>query len=197
MKSLSLYLNALLIVLVGVLFYWHFKPATSASSTTGAQTASAGSVSGVRIAYVDLDSLQAHYSYFLKQQAALQQKQQAIEQELNSSAQHLQQEAAEFQKKAPTMTQAEGEAAQRSLMQKQQALQNREQTLRQQFLQQQNDFNAQLHQRIDAFLKTYNADKRYDYILSYSAESGNILLKNKAYDITNDVIQGLNAADSH
>lgn len=197
MKSLSLALNAVLIVLVAILFYWHFRPGTAAVSSAGSPAAVSGPVSGARIAYVDLDSLQAHYTFFLKQQAALQQRQQSIEQELNTSAQKLQQEAADFQKKAPTMTQAEGESAQRSLMQKQQALQNREQMLRQQFLQQQNDFNTQLHQRIDRFLKTYNAQKKYDYILSYSAESGNILYKNKAYDITNEVIQGLNAADSH
>ena len=43
---------------------------------------------------------------------------------------------------------------------------------------------------IQAFLKTYNKGKKYDYILSRSGD--NILLANPKYDITKEVVAGLN-----
>jgi len=44
--------------------------------------------------------------------------------------------------------------------------------------------------KIEDFLKTYNADKRYSYIVSY--EQGLFYYKDSAYNITADVITGLN-----
>ena len=44
----------------------------------------------------------------------------------------------------------------------------------------------------DAFLKEYNKDKKYGIILSKAGD--NLLYADKAYDITKDVIAGLNKA---
>ena len=52
--------------------------------------------------------------------------------------------------------------------------------------------NAQLRDSIDNFLKIYNAEKQYDFIIS-NAGYDNLLYGNPAYNITGEIIEGLNA----
>lgn len=195
MKKLSLALIIVLFVLVGILFYLHFSTGSTKDSSFTATANDSVTVQPLRIAYVNIDSLEVHYSYFQKKKAELEKKQESIQHDLSSRAKALQDEVAQLQKKAATMTQSEGEAAQKSIMQKQQALQQREQNLRNEFLQDQQQFNEDLHARLDQFLKQYNADKKYTYILSYSSAMSDILYKDSAYNITADVIKGLNATE--
>jgi outer membrane protein len=193
MKKLSIAVNVVLIILVAILFYLHFstpRPAY-AGVTPGGRDSSAQTT--LRIAFVNLDSLENNYGYFQQKSKELAKKQQDIQTDLGKRAQEIQDEIADLQKKAPTMTQSQGEAAQKSILQKRQDLQQREQNLRQKFLEEQQAFNTDLHARLDAFLKKYNADKHYTYILSYSEQASDILYKDAAYDITADVIRGLNA----
>jgi outer membrane protein len=51
-------------------------------------------------------------------------------------------------------------------------------------------FNEALRDSLQNFLKAYNKDKKYDIILSKAGD--NILFADKKYDITQDVINGLN-----
>ena len=51
-------------------------------------------------------------------------------------------------------------------------------------------FNEALRDSLQNFLKLYNKDKHFDLILSKAGD--NILLAEKRYDITMDVINGLN-----
>src|SRR5690606_3831157 len=159
--------------------------------------AAPGSV-GARIAYVDLDSVEAHYEYFKEKKAELEKRQQAIDNELKANLRSLQNEAADFQRRANNnqLTQSEGEAAQRSLMQKQQQLEVKRQNLSQQYMEQEAKFNEDLQKRLDDFLKKFNADKKYAFIFSYRAGASNILYKDESLDITEAVIKGLNAADT-
>ena len=196
MKKVSIVLNVVLFVLVGILFYLHFaKPAGPGNMATSAAEQHSDSV--LRIAYVNIDSLEQHYSYFQVKKEELSKKQESIQKDLSSRAKALQDEVAALQKKASTMTQSQGEAAQKSIMQKQQALQQREQNLRQEFVGEQQQFNTELHNRLDAFLKKYNQDKGYTYILSYSDGLSDILYKEPSNDITADVIRGLNAEETN
>lgn len=196
MNRLSLILNVVLFALVGVLFYLHFSGERVAPTTAvSGDTTSGSGATSLRIAYVNIDSLEAHYGYFQTKKEELSKKQDAIQNDLSSRAKALQDEVAQLQKKAPTMTQSQGEAAQRSIIQKQQALQQREQDLRQKFMEEQQQFNRDLHDRLDAFLKTYNADKHYTYILSYAEGISDILYKDSTKDITAEVIRGLNSAE--
>lgn len=176
------------------------KTNTPAASPSGekADTNAAGSGSSVQIAYVDLDSVEAHYAYFKVKKSELEKKQQAIDNELKANLRTLQNEAADFQRKANSsqLTQAQGEAAQRGLMEKQQQLEAKRQSLSQQYMEQEARFNEDLQKRLDRFLKTFNGDKKYAFIFSYRAGASNILYKDEAYDITSPVIQGLNEADA-
>jgi outer membrane protein len=191
MKKVLIAVNVILIVLVAVLFYLHFS--TPRQQAPLKASAGAAAPAPLRIAYVNIDSLESHYAYFQEKSAELAKKQQTVQNDLAGRAKAIQDQLDELRKKAPTMTQSEGEAAQKSIIAKQQALQKREQDMRQQLMEEQQSFNADLHQRLDRFLEKYNADKRYTYILSYSDQGSDILFKDASCDITADVIRGLNA----
>lgn len=191
MKKVLIAVNVILIVLVAVLFYLHFS--TPPQQAPAKAAASAAAPAPLRIAYVNIDSLESHYAYFQQKSAELAKKQQAVQNDLAGRAKAIQDQLDDLRKKAPTMTQSEGEAAQKDIIAKQQALQKREQDMRGQLMEEQQRFNADLHQRLDRFLQKYNADKRYTYILSYSDQGSDILFKDASCDITADVIRGLNA----
>jgi outer membrane protein len=89
------------------------------------------------------------------------------------------------------MSEAEGKAAQQRLGQMQQSLETRRTTLGEQLQQKQLAFTEKLQKNIDEYLAIYNKDNKYDFILSYS-KVGQILYANKALDITDDVLKGLN-----
>lgn len=147
------------------------------------------------VAYVDIDTVEAYYEYFKEKKAELEKKQQSIDNELQANVRALQNEAADFQRRASSMTQAEGEAMQRALYNKQQQLEGKAQNMRSQYAEQENKFNEDLQKRLNDFLTKFNSDKRFAYILSYRTGASNILYKDSKYDITSEVIKGLNEAN--
>lgn len=162
-------------------------------TNTTAPAINTGSPSTGKIAYVNVDSLQTKYIFWKKEADALAAEQARVESELQRSAQQLQNDIAAFQQKAQngTLSEAEGKAAQQRLGQMQQSLETRRTTLAEQLQQKQLAFSEKLQQNIDEYLEVYNKDNKYDYIMSYT-KSGQILYANKALDITDDVLKGLN-----
>ncbi len=167
-------------------------PAASASHTAPATTPTG------KIAYVNLDTLGDRYEYFKIQKADFEKRQANMEAEVERLAQNLQNEYAAFQKKAQagSLSQADGEAAQKKLAGMQQNVETRRQALGAQLMKEQDAFNKELQDRLDNYLIKYNADKGYDFILSY-VKGGNILFANKALDITEDIIKGMNEEDKN
>jgi outer membrane protein len=194
MKNAALVLSSLAFIGVLILFGLHF----SSNKNTGkpgsvGMSAQSGPAPAGRLAYVNVDSLEAHYEYLKTKKDEFGKRQSAMEAELQRSGQQLQNQAAAFQQKvqAGGMSQTEGEAQQRKLYQMQQSLETRRQALTEQFLKEQDAFNKEIHDRLDKFLEEYNKDKHYDFILSYT-QGSNIMYADKRLDITRDVIKGMN-----
>lgn len=173
------------------------KDTTTTTAAPAGSTAPATAPTG-KIAYVNLDSLETQYEYFKTKKVDFEKRQANMEVEVERLAQSLQNEYAAFQKKAQagTLSQAEGEAAQKKLAGMQQNVESRRQSLGTQLMKEQEAFNKELQDRLDNFLVKYNASKGYDFILSY-VKGGNILFANKALDITADVIRGMNEEDKN
>lgn len=169
------------------------KSGSNAPAATPAANNGSPAAASFKIAYVDLDSLEAHFEYFKEKRGQLEQKQQGMDNQLKGKARALQSEYQDLQRKASTLTQEQGEAAQRSLMAKQQQLEQEAQNLRATYSEQEAKFNEELQKRLDDFLKTYNSDKRFAYIFSYRSGVSNILYRDPAYDVTADVIKGMNS----
>ncbi|MCW3467669.1 OmpH family outer membrane protein [Chitinophaga nivalis] len=165
--------------------------ATSANSDPAANP-TAPAAAGFKIAYVDMDSLEAHFDYFKEKKSQLEQKQQQMENQLKGKANALRSEYEDLQRKASTLTQEQGETAQRSLMAKQQQLEQEAQNMRASYSEQEAKFTEELQKKLDDYLKGFNADKRYAFIFSYRAGQSNILYRDQAYDVTSEVIKGIN-----
>ena len=62
MKNLSIALNAVLFVLVGVLFYLHFSSKNKSGATPQIIQTNGKNVTVPQIAYIDIDSFQTNYA---------------------------------------------------------------------------------------------------------------------------------------
>lgn len=192
MKNLSLALNAVLFVLVGILFFLHFKNKPAALAAPKIIQSDGNSIAVPQIAYVDIDSFQTNYTFFKTGKDALESRQKSMEAELDRSISAFQTEYAAFMQKAQTMTEEEGMLAQQKLAEKQQKIEERKAKLEAQFMKEMQDFNMKLQERIVEYLKKYNANGAYTYILPYSKETMNLLYVNPENDITSIVLKGMN-----
>lgn len=193
MKNTATLLSSLALIGVIVLFVLHFSKSSATSSSRPA-TATVSHSGALKIAYVNIDTFEAHYDYLKTKREEFNKRQTGMQNELERSAQQFQSRVADFQRKVQSnsISQAEGEATQKQLAQMQQSLQLREQALTEQLLKEKDAFNEQLHNDLDSFLKDYNRDKDFDFIFSYSDIGSQILLANESLNITEDVIRGMN-----
>ena len=183
----------LALLLTGVLFYviYHKPPQPPAYvSLPNTNQSTAGSL---RMAYFNLDSLEAHYQYFKDVLDQVKNKENEMNAELSGMEKNYQKKISEWQKKAPTMSQTEGQEAQQENAQMQQSYQIRKQTLQESLLKHNEDLKTDIRRKIEDYLKDYNKAKGYNYIISYDANSF-IYLKDTANNITDDLLGGLNAA---
>jgi outer membrane protein len=150
--------------------------------------------SGCKIAFVDIDTLEANYDYFKLKKTEFETRQKEIDARLEKMANTLQAEYSVLQQKAEKgeMSQQEGNTAQQALLQKQQELELQRQTLGDKYMKDQEAFNKEIHDNLHKYIELYNEEKGYDYILSYSKD-GSILFANKGLDVTSDIIKGMNA----
>jgi outer membrane protein len=189
MRNISIYLSLLALIGVGVLFYLQFSSPRKSVKQTVSKTSDAKE--NFSIAYFDIDSLQDKYEYFKDVSGDLKNKEASVTAQLNSLQDGYQKRLRELQEKSATMTQAEGEAAQREYAQMQQKFQQRQMALEQDLKKQQLDMMTSVRNKIENYLKEFNKEKGYAFILSY--EPGFMLYyRDSLYDITNEVIKGLN-----
>lgn len=169
------------------------KKATKTNNTTQS-TETKGENPGLKLAYVNADTLNKYYLYLKDQEAAFKKKQDAYEGEMAGKEKALQNEFAAFQKKiqAGTMTQTEGEATQKRLGQQQQALEKRHQTISAELAKEQMAIQDEFQKKLDDFLAKFNEERQYDFIFTYLKSGGPILYANKAYDITQEVLDAMN-----
>lgn len=189
MKNLSLILNAVLLVAVGVLFYLHFSGNSKAS---GDSTFSPSTVpSDIKIAYINSDSVLEKYEYLKANRVQLEQKTKKIEQEYRNRAQGLQNEITAYQRNVSSMTLGQVKAVEEDLGKKQQNLQMYQQSISQQLMEEEAKLNRELYDRVTKYLQKYARDKNLHVVLKYDLSS-DVLFAGEALDVSADVIQGLN-----
>lgn len=150
-------------------------------------------VTGLKVAYIEVDSLMNQYDFCKDYNLLLNQKGENAQKTLAEKQRALQNHANALQKKYESngfTTRDELERAQNQLAREQQDLAELEQRLMGELANEQQQLTMEMRDSIQAFLKTYNKAKKYDYILSRSGD--NILLANPRFDITRDVVNGLN-----
>lgn len=148
---------------------------------------------GIRVAFVEVDSLMTQYQFCKDYSEVLAQEYANIQKELASKQRSLEQHAASVQQKYESngfTTRDELERAQAGINREQQELAQLSDRLGAEFANRQADYNKEMRDSIQAFLTQYNKSKKFDYILSKGGD--NMLYANPAYDITEAVVNGLN-----
>jgi outer membrane protein len=151
------------------------------------------SASGLKIAYVEVDSLMTQYDFAKDYSVTLQKKSNNARNTLTTKGNALQAAVNNFQQKLNNngFTSREQAASQQAAIERQQRdLQELQARLENELASETAKFNETLRDSLQNFLKDYNKDKQFSLILTKQGD--NILLADKRFDITNDVINGLN-----
>lgn len=188
MKNLSLILNAVLLIAVGVLYYLHFT-----SSKSNAEQSNFASASDFKIAYVNADSLLDKYEYIKASVEIMEAKKQKIESDYRKRAESLRGEFEAYQRNMNNMTIGQVRAVEEDLARKQQNLQLFEQSISQELMNDQARINKELYDRVTAFLKDYGKQRGLMVVLKFDPSS-DLLYAYDSLDITKEVLEGLNAA---
>ncbi|MBQ0033757.1 MAG: OmpH family outer membrane protein [Bacteroidales bacterium] len=193
MNKTSIIVDSILGVAVVALFILFFtnKPQKVVTNEAGEVVA----VQELPVAYINLDSLLVNYTFAIEANDQLMSKQEDARLKLNTRARNLQNKAAEFQRKLDNnafLSRERAEQEANKLQQEQAELQNLEAKLTQEIMEENQNLNLQLADSLTNFLKDFNADGRFQMILSNTGKD-NVLMAADALDITAEVIAGMNA----
>ncbi|HEX9514209.1 MAG TPA: OmpH family outer membrane protein [Puia sp.] len=191
MKYISTVLSVIALALIGVLFFLQSHHGEQLKKLTDGEKKTSGN--GFKIAYFDMDTLEAHYDYFKDAQAQVKGKENDMNMELSSLDRSNQKKVEAWRQKGNTMTPAESEQAQQEYQAMQQAFQSRKSALEQDLYKKTEDLKTTIRKKIEDFLKDYNKQKSYSFIFAYDPSSF-IYYKDTLYNITPDLMDGLNAA---
>ncbi|HWJ27926.1 MAG TPA: OmpH family outer membrane protein [Flavisolibacter sp.] len=194
MKKGLLVWNIVLSLVTLFLLIMHFsgkkKSATITEKVAGKD--SSGVHAPFRIAYFEMDSIAANFDLVKALKSELQTKEEAINAEMANRVKELQKKYNYYQNlaQAGTLTEAQSEAARKEM----EAMDNENKVRKAQLDQDYNTFmvakQSEMQTKIEDFLKEYNKEKNYTYIISY--EKGLFYYKDSSYNITADVVRGLN-----
>ena len=157
--------------------------------------AETGTNAGVKIAYVEVDSLMTQFEFAKEKSKELEKKSLNARNTLTQKGNQLQAAANNFQQKIQNngfTSREQAESVQQALQRQQNDLAALQARLENELASEQQKFLQALQDSLDSFLALYNKDKKYDLILSKSDATSNILFADIRYDITQDVINGLN-----
>ncbi|MCZ2222061.1 MAG: OmpH family outer membrane protein [Chitinophagales bacterium] len=193
MKNFTTVLSIILAIAVGVLFYFQFSDKKGKNNLSQQNNSINNATEGsFKIAYFEMDSIENQYEYLKDVRNSLRSLEQKKGNELNQLRNAGHAKIMEYQKRSNTMTEQEIAQANQEIMKLDEDLKAQEQIKSQELQDESIKKIQEVKKTIEDFLKEYNKDKNYSYILSSSSDI--IYLKDTAYDITKDLIKGLNEA---
>ncbi len=193
MKKTNFILNGFLALAIGLMFAQ--CAGNNNASTTSAPVAGATGSSNMKIAFVEIDSLLTKYNFWNDLSEQMLKKEENIRTTLNEKGKKLEAEAREFERKIQNngfTSRERAEQEQARLMKQQQELQELQQKLANDLAAENQKNSLELRDSINSFLNEYNKSKGYDLIISNTAFD-NLLYGNPALNITNEIVEGLNA----
>ncbi len=165
----------------------------NAGSKMDEQPAAGGSTTGMKIAYVEVDSLMTQYDFAKDYSVTLEKKSNNARNTLTQKGNALQAAVNNFQQKINNngfQSREQAAGVQAAIERQQRDLQELQARLENELASETAKFNVALRDSLQNFLKAYNKDKHFDLILSKAGD--NLLWADKKFDITNDVVNGLN-----
>lgn len=191
MKNTSLILIVILFIAVAGLYILHFT-GNNAGGSGKKDANKEGDSSELKIAYIKVDSLVFYYQFAKEMQENFAKQQEAYTKEYGEKRNRFESQAAAFQEKVQRggfLTQESAMMERNRLMGEEQQISKLDQELSTKLAQIQSDNNKQLLDSLINYLKVYNKDKKYSYILN----AGEVLIGDEAHNITKEVLTNMNA----
>jgi outer membrane protein len=191
MKNGLLIWNAVLTVLAGYLLFAHFNAKkNTVSEIKHSAKDSSYNHSSFRIAYFEMDSVENNFQMVRDVQAEISQREKEYNNDLAKLDWTYKNKYEGYQQKASSMSKDDFEKAKVDLKQLEDQLKVQKQGYDQQYQDYVMRRQLSLKTTIADFLKKYNESKNYSYIIVYERDL--FYYKDTAYNITSDVIKGLN-----
>jgi outer membrane protein len=194
MKNGLLIWNVLLTLLAGYLLIAHLGSGNRSTRNAGAErvkdTSTSRSDREFRLAYFEMDSIEAHYEMVKDIKAEVSRKEESMNNELERLGRDYQSKLSFYQGKQNEMTKTDIENAGMELRRLEQNINSRKSALEQEYT----DFSLKstkaIKTRIEDFIREYNKKHNYTYIIA--EEPGFFYFKDTTQNITSEVLRGLN-----
>ena len=193
MKRLNYLVNGLAALALIVLFSQCTGKAENQTATTSGQAS--GELTGMKIAYVEIDTLLAQYNFCIDLNEGMVKKSENVRLTQNQKARELDKQKQDFQTKYQNDAYLSPERAQQEynrIAKLEQDLQTLSNKLQSELMSENEKNSLQLRDSINAFLKEYNKTKGYSMIISNTGFD-NLLYADSIYNITKEIVEGLNA----
>jgi outer membrane protein len=191
MKKLSVALFVILFLAVAVLFFFQFSGNKKVKKIVPSDTSANVTANG--IAYVNIDTVVFKFNMYSDRREELLGKQKKAEAELNSKGTQYEKGVKDYQDKVNKglVTRATAAEIEQSLYQQQQELVSLRDKLQSDLLEEDQVMNRQILEYITTYLEEHKEEYNYQYIFGKSFGSV-VLYGNSAFDITQQVLEGLN-----
>jgi outer membrane protein len=199
-NKLSIGLTIALAIAVIVLFVQVNKlknggvaPATSELPANSAFASAEGPKAPI-LAYINGDTLNAKYQFILDRTKSLEAKYRASDEKVRKEYQKRQAEVQDLMQYAQSKQLPDDEAAtiESRLQQLQVEMEQIQTKESNSVMEKEAEMQKELQGRVQKYLDAYAKQKGIDFVVNYQPTTQFILYGNGAYDVTNDVLKGLN-----
>lgn len=194
MKIANIVTNVVLGAAVVVLFVLHFTGnEKSEGGNEQAATAEMADPSNISIAYFNMDSVMSQWDLYFEYQQELGQRQAELEADFAGRTETFYQSVqdAQYKIQRQLVTRSEAEQLQQQLAAEEQNLMNLQNQYGAELQEEGLVKNRQMLDMIERYVAELSKANGYSYVYSYSF-GGNLIYGTKSYDITSQVVAGLN-----
>ena len=194
MRPFLIAVNSLLIIAVIFLYVKVYKKNTDKKieSLSNVVNNNTSNQKNATIAFVELDSLNEKIGFIKDRRKELEIEQKSIETDWQNGYRGLENRKNVFLKRGNSITQQEAEKFQGELLQQQQQVDEKKRNLTQKLSEKSYKFMDDIQKKLKDFLNEYNKTKNYQYILTTGTGLDYMLYKDSTFNITKDVIKGMN-----
>jgi outer membrane protein len=185
--------NILLFIAILVLYFLFYRQSGNNSNVKALNAAAYTKPGGLKIAFVNSDSIKTRYKLVKDLEGNLEKKYAQFDAEIAGKQKILQQKSQDLQQKYETkqISMEEAQRLDEQLKAEGQKLYQLNQDYSSRMSEEEARVNMVFIDSINNFLQRYNKKFGFDYILGYT-KGGGILYAKDTLDITIDVIEGLN-----
>lgn len=188
--SFRFFLPGLAVLLTGILT---FSACQQNTPQENGDSAAPSERAAANVVFIYADTILAKYEVFQEKGTALAQREQEETAKLQEKGRAIEQEVRAIQNKVQQGLLAPNQIAreEQRIGQKQQELMMEREQISQELMAETQKLNQELQEKLNIILKELQAEKGYDYILSYGPGTA-VLMVNDELDITEEVLTRLN-----